>query len=224
MARQPCSPDDFGPQLRRREPSPEEPAARARSPLSEPARQTEVVFRFKNGWSVVRVPRSRWADEGRRLGHCFQSPEGRALYDAEPAERGSTPWTVLSLRTSAGDSMQTIGFTVDTSTNEVGFHASLIRQVQQGTTRKLVSEFLTALDLGPWKTICRHGPSGDHEAEFEWGGEDYNARTGQHRCPVCGREYEVVVAPLTAQFTEVLGEAMAQRAAEAEQGLGDGSR
>jgi hypothetical protein len=176
---------------------------------------SEAVYGFENGWSLVYLPRSQWAEEGRGLGHCFQTSEGRALYDAEPAERGSTPWTILSLRTSTGDSMQTIGFT--TSKNEVGFHASLIRQRQQGTTRRLVSEFLAALALGPWKTICRH-PSGDHEAEFEWGAEDYEARTGLHHCPVCGREYEVIVAALTAQFTDVLGEAMAQRAVEVEKG------
>jgi len=175
----------------------------------------EVVYPFDNGWRIVRVPRSGWAYEGQQLDHCFKSSEGRGRYDAEPAERGLPPWTVLSLRAENGNAMQTLGFVVYPS-NEVGFRTSRIRRVRQETTRELVSEFLAALDLGPWKTICRHGPSGDHEAEFEWGAEDYDKGTGQHRCPVCGREYEVVVAPITTRFTDVLGEAMAQRAAEVE--------
>ena len=171
---------------------------------------SDVVHSFPGGWQVVLLPRSGWAHEGWQLDHCFKSREGRELYAEDAATRGMT---VFSLRAENGNAMQTLGFAVDDG--QVAFELSLPRRVRQETTRALVAEFLTALGLGPWRATCHHGPSGDYEAEFEWGKAGYDKRTAQHHCRVCGRTHQRQTAALTASFTRMLGPAMAAAEREA---------
>jgi hypothetical protein len=200
-------------------------AAPARRTAIADAVPREVVFTFANGWRLARVPRSEWPAHGVAMGHCFADPNHCELYDDAPRTQGTTPWTILALETPNGRPRLTVGFVVTLATSEVVLELSLpaADRAQTKIAGASISEFLAALELTRWKAVCRGSclllnKGASVEAEFDWAAAGYDGKTLRHRCPTCGCEFLIQRAASTESFTRILGEAMAQRAAEVEKG------